>query len=138
MFWISQTLPRSEVVQIMSHATVFVCPSLYEPFGLVNVEAMACGAPVVATATGGIPEIIVDGVTGYLVPVASIEGANPARDPDRLARGLASSINELVNDPTRARHFGQLGRERVIEHFSWPAIASATAELYECVLADRR
>lgn len=134
VFWIRQMLPRSDVVQLLSHATVFVCPSLYEPFGLVNVEAMACGAPVVATATGGIPEIVVDGVTGLLVPVPSVEDPGGSDAHQRVAKDLAARVNELVADPTTAGRFGEMGRQRVIEHFSWPAIADETLALYRCLL----
>jgi len=122
--WIDQALPRREAVQVLSHASVFVCPSQYEPFGLVNIEAMACGAPVVATATGGIPEIVVDGVTGYLVP----QGPG-------FADELAGRINALLNDPAMARRFGEAGRQRVLDHFTWPAIAGRTAELYRKLIA---
>ena len=117
--WIDTALPRAETIQVLSHASAFVCPSRYEPFGLVNVEAMACGAPVVATATGGIPEIVDDGVTGYLV------APGPQFVPE-----LAERINLLVRDPETARRFGQAGRQRVLEHFTWPAIAAQTANLY--------
>ena len=100
VFWIEQMLPRPEVVQLLSHATVFVCPSVYEPFGLINVEAMACEVPVVASATGGIPEIVVDGETGYLVPFeASGDAFGSPRDPARFAQDLAARINELLAGP---------------------------------------
>ena len=123
--WISSPLPRPEAVQILSHASVFVCPSRYEPFGLVNIEAMACGAPVVATATGGIPEIVMDGETGYLVPPG----------PDFVAT-LAERINALVTDPALARRFGEAGRRRVLDRFTWPAIAAATADLYRHLIGS--
>ena len=119
VYWISSPLPRPDAVQVLSHASVFVCPSRYEPFGLVNIEAMACGAPVVATATGGIPEIVEDGETGYLVPPG----------PDFVPT-LAERINALLTDPAVARRFGEAGRRRVLERFTWPAIAAATADLY--------
>ena len=122
--WVPDALPRTEVVQLLSHAAVLVCPSVYEPFGLVNVEAMGCEAPVVASAVGGIPEIVVHGETGLLVPPA-----DPA--------ALAAAINELLADPARARRMGQAGRARVLDRFSWPAIARRTVELYENVLASR-
>jgi starch synthase len=122
--WIDTALPRDETIQVLSHASVFVCPSQYEPFGLVNIEAMACGAAVVATATGGIPEIVVDGVTGYLVPPG----------PDFVPE-LASRINALLRDPSLARRFGEAGRRRVLDHFTWPAIATQTADLYRRVVA---
>ena len=135
VFWIGETLPRADVVQLLSHATAFVCPSLYEPFGLVNVEAMACGAPVVATAVGGIPEIVEDGVTGHLVPGLATGAPAADGDADRLAKDLAARINEFVEDPAGARHFGQEGRRRVIEHFAWSAVATSTKALYRSLLA---
>ncbi|MDQ1440313.1 MAG: alpha-maltose-phosphate synthase, partial [Acidimicrobiaceae bacterium] len=121
--WIAEPLTRPEAVQVLSHASVFVCPSRYEPFGLVNVEAMACGAAVVATATGGIPEIVEDGVTGYLV----------APGPE-FVPALAERINALVLDPETARRFGEAGRQRVLDRFTWPAVAAQTADLYRKVL----
>jgi starch synthase len=121
VFWLDEMLPRGEVVQLLSHATVFVCPSLYEPFGLINVEAMACSSPVVATAVGGIPEIVLDGVTGYLVPVPS--------DASLLGQALAERVNELLGDRSRARAMGEAGRRRVAEHFTWQTVATRTAAL---------
>jgi alpha-maltose-1-phosphate synthase len=129
--WIEQMLPRDEVVQILSHARVFVCPSVYEPFGIVNLEAMACGLPVVASAVGGIPEIVLPGETGHLVEVDP--GDDPLgtpRDPDRFARALASRIAELLTDETGAAEMGAAGRRRVEQHFSWAAIAEQTTALY--------
>jgi len=120
--WIEGQLPHEEVVQLLTHARVFVCPSVYEPFGLVNLEAMACGTAVVATAVGGIPEIVVDGETGFLVP--------PGGGGDRLARGLAARVNDLVADPDLARRMGEAGRKRAVEHFGWSAVAERTAALY--------
>ncbi len=131
VFWIDEMLPRADVVQILTHATVFCCPSIYEPFGLVNVEAMACEAPVVASAVGGIPEVVVEGETGHLVsfePGEDVFGS-PA-DSDRFARNLAEAANRLVLDPAHAREMGRAGRRRVLEHFSWQAIAEQTAGLY--------
>jgi starch synthase len=129
-------LSRPDVAQILSHARVFVCPSVYEPFGIVNLEAMACGAPVVASAVGGIPEIVVEGETGHLV---AFEGdgspKNEPRDPDGFARALARAISELAADPERARRFGAAGRKRVVEHFSWSAIAERTRALYASLVA---
>jgi starch synthase len=121
--WINEPLPKRVIVQVLSHASVFVCPSRYEPFGLVNIEAMACGAPVVATATGGIPEIVVEGETGYLVTPG----------PDFAVR-LAERVNALISDPETARRFGQAGRQRVLDRFTWPAIAAQTVDLYRTVL----
>lgn len=128
--WIERVLPRPELVQVLSHATVFVCPSVYEPFGLVNVEAMACGAAVVASAVGGIPEIVADGETGLLVPFEASPDGGPA-DPKGFAADLAAAINRLVGDPGAARRMGQAGRRRVLEHFSWQAIAAKTVAVYE-------
>jgi starch synthase len=128
-------LQRPDVAELLSHARVFVCPSVYEPFGIVNLEAMACGAPVVASAVGGIPEIVVEGETGHLV---AFEGdgtpKNEPRDPEKFARSLAAAITSLTRDPERARRFGAAGRKRVVEHFSWSAIAARTAELYASVV----
>jgi alpha-maltose-1-phosphate synthase len=129
--WVPEMLPRPDVIQILSHATVFVCPSIYEPFGLVNVEAMACEAAVVASAVGGIPEIVVEGETGHLVAFEPGDDAfGSPRDPEGFARNLADRVNGLLADPDRAARYGAAGRERVLEHFSWPAIAEQTAALY--------
>jgi alpha-maltose-1-phosphate synthase len=129
--WIDQMLPRPDVVQILSHATVFCCPSIYEPFGLVNVEAMACGAAVVASAVGGIPEVVVEGETGHLVPFEPGDDpfGSPA-DPEGFARDLAERVNDLLADPARAEAMGQAGRQRAVEHFSWHSVAERTVELY--------
>jgi len=120
--WIESMLPRPDVVQLLSHATVFVCPSVYEPFGLINLEAMACGLPVVATAVGGIPEIVVEGVTGHLVPVPEAE--------EGLGSALAERVIAVLADEVRAKEMGEAGRQRVLDHFTWQAIAARTAELY--------
>ncbi|MEA2672476.1 MAG: alpha-maltose-phosphate synthase [Chloroflexota bacterium] len=132
-------LPRREVIQFLSHAGVLVCPSVYEPFGLVNLEAMACETAVVASAVGGIPEIVVDGETGYLVPceIEAVTGAAP--DPaaaQRFASGIAARVNELVADPETARRMGRAGRRRVVEHFDWRVIAAQTVALYARVLGE--
>jgi len=130
--WIDAMLPRTEIVQILSHATAFACPSVYEPFGLVNVEAMACEAPVVATRVGGIPEIVVDGETGLLVDIDG--GGDPQgapRDPAAFARHFAAALNRLLDDPAEARAMGTAGRKRVEASFSWSAIAERTAGLYK-------
>ena len=133
--WIPDLLPRPDVVQILSHATAFVCPSIYEPFGLVNVEAMACGAAVVASHTGGIPEIVVDGETGLLVPLEPGGDAyGTPRDRGRFAHDLATALNTLIADPARASAMGRAGRRRAVEHFTWSAIADRTAEVYASVL----
>ena len=117
VIWLPQMLPTREVIQLLTHATVFACPSLYEPLGIVNLEAMACGTAVVASRVGGIPEVVSDGETGLLVP------------PDDPG-ALAGALNVLLADPGRARAMGRLGRERVIADFGWPAIAAQTADLY--------
>jgi alpha-maltose-1-phosphate synthase len=121
--WIEKMLERTEVIQLLSHAAVFVCPSIYEPLGIVNLEAMACGAAVVASDVGGIPEVVVDGETGLLVHYDSA-------DPDGFAAGLAERLNELLADPERARTMGEAGRRRAVEEFSWARIAEQTLALY--------
>ncbi len=128
--WIPGMLPKTEVIQILTASTVFVCPSIYEPMGIVNLEAMACETAVVATATGGIPEVVEDGGTGILVPIDQYEDGTP-RDPDRFVADLAAAINELLADPARASLMGLAGRERAIEHFSWSAAATRTIAIYE-------
>jgi starch synthase len=138
LHWIDTMLPRPDVVQLLSHAAVFVCPSVYEPFGLINVEAMACGVPVVATAVGGIPEIVVDGATGALIPFEPGDDpyGSPA-DPAGLATAIAAAVNRFLADPAGSATMGRAGRARVLEHFTWQAIAAQTAELYRQVLARR-
>ena len=125
--WIERMLQRQEVIQLLSHAAVFVCPSVYEPLGIVNLEAMACETPVVATAVGGIPEVVDDGTTGLLVPL------DP--DPDRFARDLAERINRLLADPEAARRMGEAGRRRAVDEFGWRAIAEQVAALYRRLIS---
>ena len=129
--WIDQMLPKPDVIQLLSHATVFACPSIYEPLGIVNLEAMACEAAVVATATGGIVEVVVDGETGLLVPFEPAGGGSiePA-DPEGFASGIAERVNALIADPERGRRMGVAGRRRAVESFAWPAIAEQTAAVY--------
>jgi starch synthase len=135
VIWIEQMLAKREVIQLLSHASVFVCPSIYEPLGIVNLEAMACEAPVVATRTGGIPEVVEDGVTGLLVPFEpSDDGFRTPVDPPAFASAIAERVNELLADPDRAAAMGRAGRARAVEHFGWPAIAERTAELYRSLL----
>jgi starch synthase len=133
VIWLDQMLPKREVIQLLSHATVFACPSIYEPLGIVNLEAMACEAAVVATATGGIVEVVVDGVTGLLVPFEQAEGDIVPRDPQAFAGGIAERVNALVSDPERAREMGHAGRERAVREFDWSAIAGETSELYRAL-----
>jgi glycogen synthase len=129
--WIPEMLDKPSVIELYSHATVFCCPSVYEPFGIINLEAMACETAVVASAVGGIPEVVVDGETGVLVPLqlAAHDPMSPA-DPDRFARDLAAAINGLVADASRASAMGRAGRLRAEASFSWRAIAERTVELY--------
>jgi starch synthase len=130
VIWLEAMLPKPEVIQLLSHATVFACPSIYEPLGIVNLEAMACEAAVVATATGGIVEVVVEGETGLLVPFEAADGSIEPRDPEGFAAGIAERVNALVRDPERAAEMGRAGRERAVREFDWSAIARQTSELY--------
>jgi alpha-maltose-1-phosphate synthase len=133
--WVPQMLPKQDVIQLLTHATVFVCPSIYEPMGIVNLEAMACETAVVATATGGIPEVVDDGVTGLLVPIEQAsDGTGTPLDPDRFVADLAAALNTLLADPARADAMGVAGRRRAIDHFSWASIAERTMEVYRAVI----
>ena len=135
VLWIPEMLPRPEVVQMFTHAAAFACPSVYEPLGIVNLEAMACETAVVATATGGIPEVVDDGTTGLLVPIEQVQdGTGTPVDPDRFVADLAAAITALATDPDRAAGFGRAGRRRAVEHFSWASIADRTMEVYRSVL----
>jgi starch synthase len=137
--WIPDMLPRAEVTAMLSAATVFVCPSIYEPLGIVNLEAMACELPVVATATGGIPEVVVDGETGWLVPIEQVQdGSGVPIDVDKFVADLAAALNEAVSDTARADRFGLAGRQRAIEHFSWDTIGDRTMQVYLDVLRRRQ
>jgi len=133
IFWIDQMLPKTDVIQLLSHATVFACPSIYEPLGIVNLEAMACEAAVVASATGGIVEVVDDGETGFLVPLAQAPGEIDPIDPEGFATAFAEKVNRLIADPELAQMMGQAGRRRVMEHFAWPAIADQTLDVYRRV-----
>lgn len=132
---IERMLPRSELIRVLSSATVFACPSIYEPLGIVNLEAMACGTAVVASATGGIPEVVDDGVTGLLVPIEQVQDATGTPlDPEVFVRDFAAALTVVVTDPDRAREMGESGRQRAARHFSWDAIAEATLKVYRSVL----
>ncbi len=135
--WIDRVLPRTELCQLLSHATAFVCPSVYEPLGIVNLEAMACGAAVVGTATGGIPEVVVPGETGWLVPIDQVDdGTGTPVDPERYVQDLAAALTDAVSDADRARRYGEAGLVRAREHFSWEQIAAQTLEVYRSAGAD--
>ena len=134
--WIDRMLPRRELCAILTAATTFVCPSIYEPLGIVNLEAMACGAAVVGTATGGIPEVVEDDVTGRLVPIEQVQdGTGTPVEPDRYVADLARVLTEVVADPDRAAAYGRAGRERAAREFSWARIAEQTEDLYREVLS---
>ena len=133
VIWIREMLPKPAVIQLLTHATAFVCPSIYEPLGIVNLEAMACETAVVASAVGGIPEVVVDGETGILVPFEPGPDRVPAH-PEAFARRLADAVNELLHDPARAEAMGRAGRRRVLEQFTWSDVARRTASLYESLL----
>ncbi|MCV0403267.1 MAG: glycogen synthase [Chloroflexi bacterium] len=133
--WIGEMVSRTDVRQLYSHAAVFCCPSVYEPFGIINLEAAACETPVVASAVGGIPEVVVDGETGLLVPVElDIEDPMSPVDADRFERNLAGAINALMADAGTRDVMGRAGRRRAVEHFSWDAIARQTADLYRTLV----
>jgi glycosyltransferase involved in cell wall biosynthesis len=135
--WIRQMLDRAIVQQLYAAAALFVCPSVYEPFGIINLEAMASGRPVVASAVGGIPEVVVDGETGLLVPFEAAGGTSfEPRDSERFERDLAASINALMADPGRREAMGAAGRRRAVERFSWSSIAERTVELYRGLLGS--
>jgi starch synthase len=145
--WIEQMVTKEEAIQLYSHCTVFCCPSVYEPFGIINLEAMACGAPVVASATGGILEVVVDAAgertgdeddepTGYLVPFEADSVTGFPVDSEKFARDLAGRIMDLMSNPEWCRRFGDAGRRRVERMFSWDAIAAQTVELYRGLVRE--
>jgi starch synthase len=136
--WIEKMVSKPEVIQLYSNCRVFCCPSVYEPFGIINLEAMACRAPVVASATGGIKEVVVDGETGYLVPFDQNPVTGFPTDPERFARDLAVRIQAMLTNPDRCRRFGEAGRKRVEDVFSWTSIAKQTIHLYERLIAERK
>ncbi len=128
--WIREMIPRAAAIQLYSHATVFCCPSVYEPFGIINLEAMACGTAVVASAIGGIPEVVVPGETGLLVDLEIRAGTFDPLDPARFSADLATAINRVALEPGLGERFGRAGRRRVEERFSWATIAARTLDLY--------
>ena len=138
VIWIEEMLPKREVIQLLSHATVFVCPSVYEPLGIVNLEAMACETAVVATATGGIVEVVLDGVTGLLVPLDQQPGSIDPVDPAQFAANFAASVNRLLSNPELARELGRAGRQRAVAAFGWRAVAEQTLAVYEFAASHRR
>ena len=132
IIWIEEMVDRNAVIELYSHAAVFCCPSIYEPFGIINLEAMACGTPVVASAVGGIKEVVVDQETGFLVPLEQMkESPFEPLNPEKFSRDLAGKINQLMNDRRLREKFGKAGRKRVEEKFSWSTIAQKTKALYE-------
>ncbi|MFM6974747.1 MAG: glycogen synthase [Agromyces sp.] len=136
--WIPDHLPQPELATLLTAATVFVCPSIYEPLGIVNLEAMACGLPVVGTATGGIPEVVAHGSTGWLVPIDQAQdGTGLPTDPAKFIADLANTLQDAVADPARARSFGEAGRVRAAAEFSWEQIAHRTRALYEELISER-
>lgn len=135
VIWIQEMLSKPDVIQMYSHATVFCCPSIYEPFGIINLEAMACKTAVVASAVGGIKEVVVDGETGYLVPVEQLNVApfEPV-NPDKFSRDLAAAINKLLDDPALCQSMAAAGQKRARDLFSWASIAEQTKALYESLI----
>lgn len=136
--WIEKMVSKPEAIQLYSKARVFCCPSVYEPFGIINLEAMACNVPVVASATGGILEVVVDNETGYLVPFEPDPATGFPSQPEKFARDLGAKISDLLADPEKCRRFGDAGRKRVEETFSWEAIADQTVDLYRQLIENRK
>ncbi|MBI5244249.1 MAG: glycogen synthase [Elusimicrobia bacterium] len=133
--WIDKMVPKDEVIELYSNAAVFCCPSIYEPFGIINIEAMACSTAVVASAVGGIKEVVVPGETGLLVPFAARkDGTYEPKDPAKYSRDLADALNRLLADPALRRRFSEKGRKRVEDHFSWESVAKKTYALYRSLI----
>ena len=135
--WIEKMIAKREAIELYSNARVFCCSSIYEPFGIINLEAMACRAPVVASATGGIKEVVVDGETGYLIPFDQDPVTSFPVDAEKFSRDLAAGINRLLEDPERCKRFGDAGRRRVEETFNWDTIARQTIRLYKQLIQQR-
>ncbi len=138
LIWVDKMVSKAETIQFYSHAAVFCCPSVYEPFGIINLEAMACKAAVVASAVGGIKEVVVDGETGYLVPFAQDPVTSFPMDPDRFARDLGAKLSDLLGDEAKRRRFGEAGRKRAEEKFSWSRIGDQTIDLYQSLIEARK
>jgi starch synthase len=138
VLWIDKMVTKEDAIQLYSHATVFCCPSVYEPFGIINLEAMACRAAVVASAVGGIKEVVVDGETGYLVPFEQDPVTSFPLHPDKFARALAARLTELLANPAKCRAFGEAGRKRAEEKFSWTRIGEQTIDLYQSLIAKKK
>ena len=136
--WIEKMVTKLQAIQLYSNCQVFCCPSVYEPFGIINLEAMACRAPVVASAVGGIKEVVVEGETGYLVPFDQDPVTSFPTEPEKFARDLAARLNQMLQDPEKCRRFGDAGRKRVEDIFSWTAIAHQTIELYERLIQQMK
>jgi glycosyltransferase involved in cell wall biosynthesis len=135
IIWISRIIPKKDLVALYSHASLFICPSVYEPFGIINLEAMACGTPVVASATGGIPEVVVHNETGLLISFEPVSSADfEPRDPERFSYDLATAINNLLANPDKTEAMARKSRQRVEQHFSWSSIAQKTLEFYKGLL----
>jgi len=136
--WIEKMVTKQEAIQLYSNCRLFCCPSVYEPFGIINLEAMACRAPVVASAVGGIKEVVVDGETGYLVPFDQDPVTSFPTDPEKFAKDLGARLNQLLQDPEKCGQFGEAGRRRVEEIFSWTSIARQTIELYKQLIDEAK
>ena len=135
ILWIEQMLDKTKVMALYARAGVFVCPSIYEPFGIINLEAMACGTAVVASAVGGIKEVVVDNETGFLVPLEQMsESPFEPKDSDKFARDLADAVNRVMADAGLRERFGAAGQRRAVERFSWRAIAEQTRDLYQSLI----